>query len=165
MPVVRFEAIGANKRYDTRLLKKEIDKAVDKTTKAALDDFKKTTRTWEKKPPFEQVKAHDVGSDTVGAAGTNNKIYRFVTRGTRAHVIKPKRKTFLRFRSVYRAKTTRRVIGSKRGGASGELVFTRKPVLHPGTEAREFEEEISARHQVTLENNVTAAVLRATTPK
>ncbi|MCI0349918.1 MAG: hypothetical protein L0Z53_10875, partial [Acidobacteriales bacterium] len=114
---------------------------------------------------FEQVKAHDVGSDTVGAAGTNNKIYRFVTRGTRAHVIKPKRKTFLRFRSVYRAKTTRRVIGSKQGGASGEPVFTRKSVLHPGTKAREFEEEINARHQATLEKNVRAVVERVSTPK
>lgn len=165
MPRIRLEPIGKRVHYDTRALERELLKAIDSTTKDALGDFKKTTRTWDTKVLFEQVKAARNGPDLEGAAGTDNKIYLFVTRGTRAHLIAPKDKSALRFMTVYTPKTSVRVIGSHRGGSSGGWVSTKEPVKHPGTQAREFEEEIADRRQRTLENNVTAAILKATQPK
>lgn len=158
---IKLEQIGfKGQLLDSQALEKELFKAVDKTTKAAQKDFKKTTRTWETEVVFLVSLARKKGDNIEGSVTTTNDVYRYVTRGTKPHVIRPKNAGILRFRSGYRAKTKPGFLGSSRGGESGEAVFSDE-VHHPGTEARRFEEEISARHQTTLEDNALAAMKRA----
>ncbi len=142
---------------NAKAFQRELTKAVNDVTSVMVKDFGRTTRTWDHKPKFYQVGAD--GSIS-GAAGADDKIFEYVTRGTVPHVIRPKRAKILRFNSGYRAKSGSRVIGSHQGGSTGEPVFA-KVVHHPGTTAREFEEEIAGRRQRTLENFATAAILRA----
>lgn len=133
--------------------KAALAKAIDKTTKVALSDFKKTTKTWKRQPAFIYIAAQQAGTALEGATGTDNEIYGYVTHGTRPHIIRPRRAKRLSFQTGYRPKTRRRILGSRQGGASGAWAYA-KEVHHPGTEARQFEEEIAARRQLTLEQNV-----------
>jgi hypothetical protein len=160
LPTLRFEALIPKSGIDVRRLERELRSAIDKTIKAAEGDFKRTTRTWDQQPTFKIVKAHAVGGDLEGEVATENEIYRYVTRGTRPHVIRPRRKQALRFQKNYQAKTAPQVVGSHKGGASGDFVSA-KQVQHPGSAGRNFDIEIAERRQRTLENNVTAAILKA----
>lgn len=160
MPTIKIEAIGGKVKIDRALYEKLLLEAVDKTTTDALSDFKRTMRTWTTKITFSQMKARKVRSNIEGAAGTDSKIYLYVTRGTRPHAIRAKRARVLSFRSGYRTKTSPRIIGSHQGGAFGAAAFARE-VKHPGSKARQFEEEIAQRRQRTLENYAQAAMLKA----
>lgn len=149
------------KVVDAKKMRTALQTAIDKTVTVIASDFKRTTKTWKRQPEFVKVKAQQSGGDIQGASGTNNEIYGYVTRGTRPHIIRPRKGKLLRFQGSYKAKTRPRVIGSSQGGASGNFVLA-KEVRHPGTVAREFEEEIAARRQLTLEQNVTIEISKAT---
>ena len=113
--------------------------------RGAKADFQTTVATWKKKPTFT------IESPTPyrRIIGTESDIYRYVSRGTRPHFIRPRRGKRLRFQTGYSAKTTPRVLGSTGGVASGPTVFSRG-VRHPGTEAREFEETVTAKWERQL---------------
>ncbi|MDD3787018.1 MAG: hypothetical protein PHQ87_15840 [Hydrogenophaga sp.] len=146
---------------DAKRMRRELEAAINKTLDAVRSDFRRTVRTWKEQPVFVLVKARAVGAHLEGEVHTTNEIYRYVTRGTRPHPIVAKNAARLLFKSSgFLPKTHRRVIGSGRG-REGSGWATADAVDHPGTEAREFEEEIAARKQRNLENAVTAAVLRA----
>ena len=109
------------------------------------DDFNKTTQSWKRSPRF--TKKELTNADVIGfEVSTDNDIYRFVDKGTRAHMILPRNAMMLAFPAQYQAKTTPRVIGSQAGGSSGPSVFARG-VHHPGTEARDFAETIAEKYQ------------------
>lgn len=143
--------------YNLKKLERDILKAVDKTTKVMERDFKKTTRTWDTKVQFEQVAAARDGDDLVGAIGTDNRIYLFVTRGTKAHVITAKAGGVLAYPSGYRRKTRPGILKSYRGGGFGRMRFS-KSVKHPGNKPRDFEHVVANKHQRTLEDNVSQAI-------
>lgn len=115
--------------------------ALDAMAKEASAMFEKTFSTWKNKP-------------TISIRATSNtrqikvigKIYEYVDKGTRPHIITPKRARFLSFRGGYKAKTSPGVITSRSGGASGKRVFA-KLVHHPGSEARDFSVIIQERVQ------------------
>jgi len=107
--------------------------------------------SWKRKPKFVRKRAARRGNRIDGDVTTRDEIYGYVTGGTRRHVIRPRKARRLAFRGGYRAKTRRRVLGSHRGGAYGPLRFA-KQVMHPGTEAREFQQEIALRRQRNLYN-------------
>lgn len=73
----------------------------------------------------------------------DSEIWHFVDGGTAPHVISPGPRGFLAFQGGYSAKTTPGNIVSGSGGPSGDWVFTRKPVQHPGTTARKFGKKIA----------------------
>lgn len=127
--------------------------AIDEETESIKRDFEKTTRTWKTRVKFRVLKARKRGKELIGAAGTDNKIYGYVTRGTRPHIIRPRNGGVLAFQSGYSAKTRRGLIGSATGGAFGATVFSRG-VKHPGTQARDFEITIAKAHQKSFENNI-----------
>lgn len=125
--------------------------------KGAKVDFQTTTKTWETKVVFEIV-----GSNINYAVGTNNLIYKFVNDGTKAHEIAPKERATvnkrtggpgratLKFQANYKAKTALGYIGSYTGGGSGAIIFTTKPIQHPGTKPRKFDESIQNKWQKQL---------------
>ena len=102
-------------------------------------DFQKTVTTWDHKPEFT-VTLKDSPKRITVTVETADKIYAYVSLGTRPHIIRPKKRGgALHFMSGYRAKTVPRFVGSVNGGPHGEGVYS-TVVFHPGTEAREFEE-------------------------
>lgn len=109
-------------------------------------DFQRTTKTWTHKPVFDVVISL-TGPGPVVIVGTDDKIYRYVNDGTKPHLIlagiysgKSKKKA-LAFSEGYTAKTAPGVLDAKDGGPHGDVIL-RAAVLHPGTEARRFDEEI-----------------------
>ena len=157
MPTVLWKAIKPQ-----RFKSAEIRKAVEHEAKMIADevylDFLLTVSKWEKQPKFE--KEVQVGPDEVAVlVGTDNEIYRFVSEGTRPHVITPKGPWPLRFKDTYTAKTLPGLITSRSGGASGGEVFARE-VHHPGTEPRKFEETIGKKWQPKFKRRIVGALKR-----
>lgn len=122
--------------YDVEAIASASEDAVDEVAKGMLEDFEQTTRTWDHKVNFVIIETRRGGSYSVGV-GTDDDIYKYVDKGTRAHTIRPRRANYLRFREGHRAKTRRGRLKSGRGGSFGGFVY-RKRVRHPGTEARDF---------------------------
>lgn len=128
----------------------------DELYRVAVDmrgDFEKTTKTWETPVSFGITK-HLKG----WKVETKSEIYKFVDKGTRAHVIRPKRAGgVLAFKGQYSAKTSPGVIGSRAGGAKGNTVVT-KEVHHPGTRARNFTQIIYRKWQKQVPRRVQKAI-------
>jgi hypothetical protein len=116
----------------------------EETGKDIKKDFEATTKTWKNKPVFVVETA--VGPNSVEVlVDTDDEIYGYVTKGTRPHVILPKKPGgVLVFKSGYSAKTSPGVIGSTQGGSFGDKVI-RAGVIHPGTQARKFDETIEKK--------------------
>jgi hypothetical protein len=139
MPSIRIRSIVPNVPRLAPLLVKGTRRQLNDIGTQMVRDYRRTTRTWTRKPAF--TKQLDITSTFMSVtAGTDNKIYGFVDEGTRPHVIRPKpsnRSKRLFFKSGYRAKTIPRLIGARSGGSFGNVVVAKK-VQHPGTAARAF---------------------------
>lgn len=101
------------------------------------EEYEECTDTWEHKPTFEIIQTKDGY-----IVGTDDEIFQYVDEGTAPHQIAPKPGKTLRFYAGGAPKTRPHIIGSGPGRRGDRLVHTRKPVQHPGTEARGFTEEI-----------------------
>jgi hypothetical protein len=129
----------------------ELKRTIDRDVKPALlEYFQRIVKTWEHKPEFKAMKRVEKGgiSIYVYPTGPNANIWRYVSQGTRPHVIRPKRPGGkLAFPwggyGSYKPHTS---LGGHYGGP-GIVVNPQPTVLpevqHPGTEAREFERHIS----------------------
>ncbi len=140
--MITIETNAAEVAKTLKLSAYQLRKAMEATSKEvgreALRNYRRTTNTWTHKPPFEVLT--EIEGDTILTliAGTDDPIYRYVDQGTRPHLIFPRRPGgTLAFRGLYTAKTFPGLLDSKRGGASGSLIY-RPYVEHPGTEARMF---------------------------
>jgi hypothetical protein len=162
-PRARLEVTKPKQLVDTKKFMRGLERAVDDTTAIAKANFEATVKSWKRKVRFKRTRAARRGSAIEGSVTTGDEIYGYVSGGTGRHPI-PKRPTPrgrpLRFRTGYRAKTRRRVLGSHKGGAYGGW-RSKRQVMHPGTEAREFEKEIAARRRRNLRNFVLRAWVEA----
>lgn len=156
MARIKFSAVVPGYLPTTDEYMKAIIGALDKTANLILQDFKKTTATWEHKPDFSLTPYLSKGN-MARAIGTNSLIYHFVDHGTKAHRIEPKRSKYLAFQSGYRAKTRVGIIGSQEGGAFGDTVIA-QGVDHPGFPGRKFVKTIGKRRQVTLQQEVSHSI-------
>lgn len=117
--------------------KAAIRKALEKTAKETKKKFKKTTRTWNHQPVFEtRIK------DDSAEVGTNDEQYKNVNDGVPERIIHAKPGGMLAWQSQFTPKTTKRWIGSRRGGKSGPVDRFGKSSPWPGIEAREFDKAI-----------------------
>lgn len=147
--------------FSTDRVLKELKGALAHTGNIIRDDFKKTVRTWRRKVGFSKVGPRNVGGGVLAVdVFTEDEIYFFVERGTKAHIIRPRNAARLSFRSGYSAKTRPGVVGSRAGGPKGPFV-TARAVLHPGTQARNFAPTIAKRRQRNLINLSRLAVNRS----
>lgn len=144
---------------DRRRAERAIENALTGVAKAAKADFDTTTQTWRGRPQF--VIEESPGQRVVG---TDDDIYGMLNEGTRPHTIAPKKKILV-FKSGYRAKTVPMYIGSRAGGTSGGQVVTRKPVRHPGTAARKWDEAVGRKWErlfpVTMQRAIDAELSRS----
>lgn len=126
-----------------------------------LNDFESTTSSWNTQPDFRIVDPHEEADGLVGAVGTDDEIYGYVTRGTRPHPIEPKVAKFLRFQGGFTAKTQPGLMGSSSGGPTGDFVYAQH-VDHPGTQARGYEDMISEKYGPILADEVQRRIDRYT---
>ena len=156
---VKFEAIIPKNLagfFDFKKLERELIRALDDTIREVEKDYKRTVKTWKKKPTFTKINPRKLFGALDAKVTTKNEIYFFVEEGTRPHVIRPRQGGRLRFQAGYRAKTKPRVIGSTPGGSFGPLVSS-GGVLHPGTAPRHFSNEIAKRRKKMLKSKVQGA--------
>ena len=148
------------RKFRDDVFRKEIFIIAKKTARDIKKDFEKTTKTWKTKVKFEMIVA--VGPRSIDVlVATDNEIYGYVDRGTKEHIIQPKKPGgVLAFKSQYKPKTIPNLIGSKAGGASGNTVFA-SWVLHPGTKARNFEEAILKKWTPIYKRRIEQAISRA----
>lgn len=139
--------------------------ALHKAAREIKTDFQETVKTWDHPVTFQMVVSL-TGPGPVALVGTDDLIYKFVSGGTKKHDIwagfytgKSEHKS-LSFQGEYRAKTTPKVIGSTAGGSSGPWRHT-PYVMHPGTKAREFDEEIQQVWKSKFKTQMEAAMRKA----
>lgn len=147
---------SARYRAMARLLPAALKKATqDLAQNEALPLFQNTVATWEHDVQFQVVetpRGHTVQ--------TQDQIYAYVDKGTRAHEIAAKRAPLLRFTGPYQPKTKVNVISSFNGGR-GTIWTSKLSVHHPGTLARNFSQIILKRIQAKAANRVRKALNEA----
>jgi len=139
--------------------------------KDLLKEFKKTTKTWKRKPKFETLRDTGIAAGKMEIAVlTDDEIYGYLNDGTGkwgpSHKEYPIPKVFtpkskrLKFQKSYSAKTSPGVIGSKSGGPSGPFVV-RGQIMHPGIEPRKFDNVIHDYMQPRYKRKMEAAMKKA----
>lgn len=139
-----------------------IEKSLTQVGRLIKGDFEQTTRGWKTRVNFTTrlgVGGKHTETASYVQVSTKNKIYTYVARGTKPHIIRPRAKPLLHFRTGYIAKTIPGFIGTQSGGAKGAWVVARV-VLHPGSRGRKFEEVIATRRKDDLRKLLSAEIAR-----
>lgn len=131
-----------------------VEKALDNMADLVQADFHTTTASWDHQPQFTITRA-----TAKRIISTGDRIYTMLNVGTRPHTIVARGRALV-FQVPYRAKTAPRVIGSGGGGKGNQQVFTRE-VSHPGTEAREWDQAIAEKVQLSIGTVMQAAISAA----
>jgi hypothetical protein len=127
--------------YPVEIRQEVMPQVAQRVGREMLRRFRRTVQGWRRRPRFD-IEVDSTPNSVTVLGGTDDKIYGYVDRGTRAHTIQPRGAGYpLRFQSAYTAKTTPGVLGSGQGGPSGPFVAAYR-VRHPGTKARRFSELI-----------------------
>lgn len=148
MPVVGTVKVVRKNRKFSKLntVKKKMREVIrSEVATHFISKFNDIVNNWEHKPEFNSKPT--VSSDIIAIAiypvGENKDIWKFVSGGTKEHLIFPKRAKSLRFvgGGVYIPKTAKGVYGGPGIVRGGEVIYA-KAVKHPGNEAREFEKYV-----------------------
>ena len=135
-------------KFDGKVYKKDIEKAMKEVAKEIAKAFAETTSTWRTKVVFKQFTNFNWGKELVAGAETDNNIYRFVSDGVKGHPIVAgyytgrSTKKALAFGSEWHPKTIKGRLKSTPGGQSGDTVLVRSVPDWPGITARKFDETV-----------------------
>jgi hypothetical protein len=156
--VFLFKEIKAKRLKDPDLMK-DVRRVVDVYRKRVRADFEKTTKTWDRKPRFQEQR--DTTSQHIGfVVWTDDQTYRWVNEGTDPHGISPVLSDYLSL-APYVHKTVPGVIGSRAGGRlPSNRVYG--SVWHPGMDARNFDDAIRSKHEQQFKKDLQQALARAT---
>lgn len=175
---IRIEPI-LPKRHDYPMdvvenLEKEIENTLRSYIRSTLvRSFYRRMVGWKEKPNItgtfnrRAYKGNLTGfSLTVSPSGRNKRLWVFVTRGTKAHTISPKRAGgSMTIRGGIHGYRPRTLPGDYYGGPGDydvESTFrTRRSVNHPGIEARDFEKQIADENEDDFIKQITSAIARA----
>lgn len=147
---VRLKAIKP-KPFEAQVIRLAIIREESKIAKDVEKDFIKTTKKWKKKPVWiRDVKWTE--SQIVIFVGTENEIYGYIDKGTKKHIIRPKKAEVLRFRGSSYS-------GRGRPRAS-DYVYT-KFVMHPGFKGYGHSKRIAKKWQPLTVARLDAALARA----
>lgn len=127
---------------------------LDASAKEASELLAKPTGSWRHKPKMRVAKGR-----YWRAAGTDDRIYRFVSDGTRAHAIRARNAKVLAF-GPSRPKTRPGSLNARGGSRKAASVFV-KQVNHPGTKARKFDEAAAKKLQRGLKKQMQDAIAKA----
>lgn len=147
---VRLKAIKP-KPFEAQVIRLAIIREESKIAREIERDFIKTTKKWKKRPIWIRSIKH-TKNQIVIFVGTENEIYGYVDKGTKKHIIRPKKAEALRFRgSSYR--------GRGRPRAS-DYVFA-KFVMHPGFKGYGHSKRIAKKWKPLVVIRMDAALARA----
>lgn len=157
-PVIFFKAIKEgtlNQAKINAVLQAEAEKiAADMEL-----DLLVTTATWKRDVKFEHI-TEIKGEGITILVGTNDPIWDMLNKGTQPHVILPRNASVLHFKGTYTAKTIPGVLTARPGGSSGKDIFS-QGVIHPGTEARKWDQALEKKWRKKLPDRVEKAISRA----
>lgn len=161
--VIVFSPITPGK-LDVQAFRNEMRGMLKMTGKVIKKDFTETTRFWKTKVKFTVDFA--ITPEPFLEVWTDNEIYGYVNFGTDPHDIwagiytGKSNKKVLKFQTGYKAKTAKGRKQSRPGGPSGPFIM-RPYVSHPGTDPRDFDEDIQERRQPWFEKEAQKALDRA----
>lgn len=145
-----------------------LESALDEVAEVNRKQFEKAVARWKNQPRFIKRPAPSPDRMSIKrqvlAQGDEHtlKVFGYVDKGTEPHMIAPKKPGgVLVFNVGYSAKTSpiaNANIGT--GTATGEKIFTRKPVHHPGSEGREFSGYFALEAQDALQGAIVNALRR-----
>lgn len=150
-----------SKPINPNVFVREFRSVADETERELQKMFDQTTETWEHRVAW--IRRNKVSGAVMEViVGTNDEIYKYVSAGTRPHLIPsvPKTRGSLRFRTGYTAKTRPGVLRSGPGGARGDYAYA-KQVRHPGTDARRFAENVAKEFERPFKRLIDEAMRRA----
>ena len=172
MPRVLFHIIKA-KPVKWQAFHNELARTLDAEVKPALlAYFEKVTKSWRNRQFFRAIR-HITQTEVrvdVRPIGKNADIWRYVSRGTRPHIIRPRGAGYpLRFMwggyGSYKARTTTSGGYNGPGKVVGGKPTFRMSVKHPGNKARNFEKHIARwyapQFRRTMKNAVARGMRRA----
>ena len=113
-------------------------------------DFHSTIRTWRRKPKFITTMRRGSGK-IIGRIETSNKIYKFVSGGTRVR--------YATMTPDFRPKTQSGFIGSRAGRGGVMLISRARP--RPGIRARKFDELIYRKNKRKFSSHMRPYIRRA----
>lgn len=154
---LQMEVIAVPELFDMASIERVVENTLNMTALAVKVDFNVTQRTFKRKHVFRIRKKKNER-----IVSTDSLIYHFLNDGTKRHPI-PKRPgaKMLRFQwggpGSYKPKTLTRKILSRQGGSTGPMVSMKK-VMHPGTEARKFDEVIAEKWDKELPTQMQRAI-------
>ena len=156
MPAVLWKAIKPPK-FKVPAIRQAIDYEARFIADEIYLDFLLTVSTWTRQPKFEKVV--QIGPNEVAIlVGTDDRIYRFVSEGTRDHYVPKTGVATMAFQPFYTAKTMPGLITSQRGGASGDVVIRRGRWKVKGIKPRNFEETIGKKWKPRFKKRMVGAM-------
>lgn len=114
------------------------------------------TRRWVRKVEFYDKQATGAASSGI-EVGTPDKIYGYVDKGTRPHIIRPRKAKALAFNSQFKAKTKPDSLNSSAGKNAPPKVYAQE-VRHPGSKARGFTKLVLKRSKARFPQAVDKAI-------
>jgi len=154
------------KKFKGKVFKRAIQQAARNTGNFTMKEYRKTTKTWKKKPVFRKETKSKRDRIEVDIY-TNNEIYGYVDKGTKRHDIwagyytgKSDKKA-LSFMAGGTPKTRPGVIGSSSGAKGAQKVLTPYVIDHPGTKARNFTKLIQKTTEQKAHDELTKAIKQA----
>jgi hypothetical protein len=125
---------------DPEAMARVITNTLNATALAIKVDFEVTAQTWRDRPNFTIESPTPYEREI----GTSDENYGRLNKGTRPHLIVPRRGRVLVFNTPFQSKTLPRQIASGPGRRGNVRVTTRR-VHHPGTRAREWDTVIAQK--------------------
>lgn len=148
--------------FKSSVFREDVGKALADVAAGMLKDYERTQSTWKHKAKFDTE--IDTGIGTGGKTEikieTSDAVYGYVDKGTRKHLIKPRRKKALLFNSKFKPKTGPMSLQAG-PGASGPPVVGAKVVHHPGTKPRNFSKRIKQKWEPEYKRQMKNAMARA----
>ena len=153
------------KRLQDDAMRLALLSAMHAAARVIQKDFVDTTANWKHKVKFEHIVSLAQGNIAI-LVTTDDVIYRYINEGTRPHEIwagaytGKSNKRVLAFPSVFVAKTKPGSLTS--GSGKRGRVDTFVPMVHhPGTEARNFDEQIEKKRGKWFKQQMEAAMSKA----
>lgn len=169
MPKVAFRQIRSRQIYlDYPAFRREIVQTIERKSKPELiSAHEEVVADWATEIEFGARKVISEQGITVYifAKGENKDIWGYVTRGTRPHVIKPKRPGYpLRFKwggpGSYKPKTTTAPSFGGPGKVQGGKTVRFAAVNHPGNKRRPLPAAIARKYKPTFSRDMENASRR-----
>lgn len=151
-------------KFNAAAMQKQLLAGLETIGREIRDDFERTVDTWHNKPAFEPPSPKPVVSNNIATVETStvDKVYRWVTKGTKAHPIVPVNGPLLIFPGVFSSKTVPGVIPARSGFSGPPMEYRgQEGVHHPGVEARRFDELIRDSQEKNAKNIMELAMLQA----